>query len=200
MYQIGFFHLLLLLLSCFSRVWLCDPTDSSPPGSPVPRILQARTLEWVAISFSNAWKWKVKLKLLSCVRLLVTPWTAAHQAPLSVGLFRQEWVGCHCLLSLSNMHLSFLHVYLGFPGGSSGKAPACQCRRHRDAVSVLGWGRSLGGGPGNPLRYSCLEKPLDWGAWLATVHRVTKNQTQLKQLSTHAHIFLWFNSSFLFSA
>ena len=61
---------------------LCDPIDSSPPGSPVPGILQARTLEWVAISFSNAWKWKVKVKSLSRVRPLVTQWTAAYQAPL----------------------------------------------------------------------------------------------------------------------
>ena len=83
--------LLLLLLSHFSRVWLCDPTDGSPQGSPVPEILQARTLEWVAISFSNAWKWKVKVKSLSCVRLLVTPRTAAHQAPLSMGFSRQEY-------------------------------------------------------------------------------------------------------------
>ena len=58
---------------------LCHPIDGSPPGSPVPGILQARTLEWVAISFSNAWKWKVKLKSLSRVRLVVTPWTAAYQ-------------------------------------------------------------------------------------------------------------------------
>ena len=73
---------------------LCDPIDSSPPGSPVPGILQARTLEWVAISFSSAWKWKVKVKSLSCVRLLVTPWTAAYQAPLSMGFSRQEyWSG-----------------------------------------------------------------------------------------------------------
>ena len=62
-----------LLQSCPT---LCDPIDSSPPGSPVPGILQARTLEWVAISFSNAWKWKVKVKSLSRVRLLATPWTA----------------------------------------------------------------------------------------------------------------------------
>ena len=55
---------------------LCDPTDGSPPGSPIPGILQARTLEWVAISFSNAWEWKVKVKLLSRVQLLATPWTA----------------------------------------------------------------------------------------------------------------------------
>ena len=71
---------------------LCDPIDSSPPGSPVPGILQARTLEWVAISFSNVWKGKVKL--LSRVQLLATSWTAAHQAPLSMGFSRQEyWSG-----------------------------------------------------------------------------------------------------------
>ena len=73
---------------------LGDPIDGSPPGSPNPGILQARTLEWVAISFSNAWKWKVKVKSLSRVRLLATPWTAAHQTPLSMGLSRQEyWSG-----------------------------------------------------------------------------------------------------------
>ena len=72
---------------------LCDPIDSSPPGSPVPGILQTRTLEWVAISFSNAWKWKVKVKSLSRVPLLAIPWTAAHQA-LSMGFSRQEyWSG-----------------------------------------------------------------------------------------------------------
>ena len=73
---------------------LCDHIDHSPPSSPVPGILQARTLGWVAISFSNAWKWKVKGKLLSCVRLFSTPWTAAYQAPLSMGFSRQEyWSG-----------------------------------------------------------------------------------------------------------
>ena len=73
---------------------LCDPIDSSPPGSAIPGILQARTLEWVAISFSNAWKWKVRVKLLSRVQLLATPWTAAYQAPLSLGFSRREyWSG-----------------------------------------------------------------------------------------------------------
>ena len=73
---------------------LCDPIDGSPPGSPVPGILQARTLEWVAISFSNALKWKVKMKSLSCAWLLATPWTAAFQAPPSMGFSRQEyWSG-----------------------------------------------------------------------------------------------------------
>ena len=72
-----------------SRLTLCDPIDGSPPGSPIPGILQARTLEWVAIS-SNAWKWKVKVKS-SQVRLLVTPWSAAHQPPPSIGFSRQEY-------------------------------------------------------------------------------------------------------------
>ena len=73
---------------------LCNPVDGNPPGSPVPGILQARTLEWVAISFSNAWKWKMKVKSLSRVWLLATPWTTAHQAPPSMGFSRQEyWSG-----------------------------------------------------------------------------------------------------------
>ena len=70
---------------------LCDPIDVSPPGSPIPGILRATTLELVSISFSNARKWKVKVKLLSCVRLLVTLWTAAYQAPLFMGFSRQEY-------------------------------------------------------------------------------------------------------------
>ena len=74
-----------------SCLTLCDPIDGRPPGSPVPGILQARALEWVAISFSSAWKWKVKVKSLSHVRLLATPWTAAYQAPLSMGFSRQEY-------------------------------------------------------------------------------------------------------------
>ena len=77
-----------------SSLTLCSPIDGSPPGSSVHGILQARTLEWVAISSSNAWKWKVKVKSLSRVQLLATPWTAAYQAPLSMGFSRQEyWSG-----------------------------------------------------------------------------------------------------------
>ena len=80
-----------LLQSCPT---LCDPIDSSPPGFPIPGILQARTLEWVAISFSNAWKWKVKVKSLSHVQLFTNPWTAAYQAPPSMGFSRQKyWSG-----------------------------------------------------------------------------------------------------------
>ena len=96
------------LWKCLSNLWytaatakslqscptLCDPRDGSPPRSPVPGILQARTLEWVAISFSNAGKWKVKVKSLSGVRLFASPWTAAYQAPPAMGFSRQEyWSG-----------------------------------------------------------------------------------------------------------
>ena len=80
-----------LLQSCPT---LCDPIDGLLPGSPVPGILKARTLEWVAISFSNAWKWKVKVKSLSHVQLFATPLTAAHQAPPAIGFSRHEyWSG-----------------------------------------------------------------------------------------------------------
>ena len=81
-------------LSLQSCPTLCDLIEGSLPGSLVPGILQARILEWVAISFSSAWNGNVKVKLFSRVRLLVTPWTAAHQAPPSMGFSRQEyWSG-----------------------------------------------------------------------------------------------------------
>ena len=85
---------LLTAMSLQSCPTLCDPIDRSPPGSPIPGILQARTLEWVAISCTNAWKWKVKVKSLSHVGLFSTPWTAAYQAPPSIGFSKQEyWSG-----------------------------------------------------------------------------------------------------------
>ena len=113
------------LQSCLT---LWDPIDGSPPGSAIPGILQARTLEWVAISFSNAWKWKVKVKSLSRVRPLVTPWTAAYQAPPSMGFSRQEyWSGvplpspvlCLLIINSSTPHYS-LSVLL--PQGQSHQA------------------------------------------------------------------------------
>ena len=77
-----------------SCLTLSDPMDCSPPGSSVHGIFQTRVLEWGAIAFSNAWKWKVKMKSLSHIRLLATPWTAAYQGPLSMGFSRQEyWSG-----------------------------------------------------------------------------------------------------------
>ena len=119
---------------------LCDPIDGSPPGSPVPGILQARTLEWVAISFSNAWQWKVKVKSLSRVRPSATTWTAAYQAPPSMGFSRQEYwsgvplcspvvlpfLGCQITwnhtvwrlidwpFNLSNTYLRSIHVFAWF--------------------------------------------------------------------------------------
>ena len=79
----------------------------------------------------------------------------------------------------------------GFPGGASGKEPICQCRNVRDMDLIPGSGRSPGGGHGNPLQYSCLEDPMDRGAWRATVHGVAKSQTRLKRLSTHECIYFF---------
>ena len=92
------------LQSCLT---LCNPIDSSPPGSSIPGILQARTLEWAAISFSNAWKWKVKVKSLSHVWLSATPWTAAYQASPSMGFSRQEYWSGVPLPSLADSLFSF---------------------------------------------------------------------------------------------
>ena len=93
---------------------LCDSIDGSPPGSPVPGILKARTLEWVAISFSSEWKWKVKVKSLSCARLLATPWTAAYQAPPSIGFCRQAYWSGVPLSEFSSIQL-LTHVWLFVP-------------------------------------------------------------------------------------
>ena len=90
---------------------LCDPIDGSPPGSPIPGILQARTLEWVAISFSNTWKWKVKMKSLSRVWLFETPWTAAYQALPPMGFSRQKyWSG----LPLPSPFFSYQYIILPY--------------------------------------------------------------------------------------
>ena len=119
----------LLLLSHFSRVRLSATLDGSPPGSPVPGILQARTLEWVAISFSSAWKWKVKVKSLSCVWLLVTPWTAAYQAPLSMGFSSQEyWSGVPLPSPMHRLSFSMACGILLPPPGVEPSFPALQGR------------------------------------------------------------------------
>ena len=101
---------------------LCDPINGSPPGSPVPGILQARTLEWVAISFSSAWKWKVKLKSLSHVRLLATPWTATYQAPPSMGFSRQEYWSGVPLPSPYRLDILFIQPMCLFFSGKKEKA------------------------------------------------------------------------------
>ena len=96
-------------LQSYPTLW--DPIDGSPPGSPVPGILQARILEWVAVSFSNAWKWKVKVKSLSRVRLLATPWTAAYQAPPPMGFPRQQYWSGMSLPSPRKIIFSEIDIY-----------------------------------------------------------------------------------------
>ena len=102
------YSMLLLLLSHFSRVWLCDPTDGSSPGTAIPGILQARTLEWIAISFSNAWKWKVKVKSLSPT--LSDPMDGSPTRLLHPWDFpgKSTGVGCLCLL---HQYSILMHIY-----------------------------------------------------------------------------------------
>ena len=153
---------------------LCNPIDGSPPGSSVPGILQARILECVAISFSNAWKWKVKVKSFSRAWLLATPWTAAYQAPPSMGFSRQEcWSGLplpspdiHVYVCVFTYIYTCLYMYVvGFPGGASGKEFASHVGDTRDMGSSPESGRSPEVGSGNALQYSCLENSMDREAW-----------------------------------
>ena len=115
---------------------LCDPTDSSPPGFPVPGILQARTLEWVAISFSNAWKWKVKGNSLSRVWLCATPWTAAYQAPPSMGFSRQEyWSGVPLPSLFSSRHGIYTQKMIIATPSATETGPKDSHRTKADPVS-----------------------------------------------------------------
>ena len=143
------------LQSCLT---LWDPIDGSPPGSPIPGILQARTLEWVAISFSNAWKWKVKVKSLSSVRLLATLWTAAYQAPPSMGFSRQEYWSGVPLPSPIDIYIYlyiYMYTYTVFPGCSAGKESTCNAG---DPSLIPGLGRSPGEGIGYQHQHS-------WDSW-----------------------------------
>ena len=123
------------LLSCPT---LCNHRDGSPSGSPVPGILQARTLEWVAISFFNAWKWKVKGKSLSRVWLVATPWTAAYQAPPSMGFSRQKcWSGVplpSLVFSIADFIIiqNFLQTYLSKTVQDNRQTFSCRCRKKRE--------------------------------------------------------------------
>ena len=171
---------------------LCNPIDGSPPGSPIPGILQARTLEWVAISFSNAWKWKVKVKSLSHVWRVVTPWTAAHQAPPSMGFSRQEyWSGVPLPSPLHS--INWFQIGKGVDQGciweGDGTLLQYSCLENpmdggvwraagvtkSDTTVQLHFYFSLsciGGGNSNPLQCSCLENPRDRGAWWAAIYGV----------------------------
>ena len=117
---------------------LCNPIDSSPPGSPVPGILQARTLEWVAIAFSNIWRCKVKVKSLSRVWLLGTPRTAAYQAPLSVRFSRQEyWSGVPLPSPSNSIYITKLGQHLHPDLNSTGKSRALESPEwHQTGVSI----------------------------------------------------------------
>ena len=153
---------------------LHNPMDFSPPGSYVHRILQARILGWVSVPHSR------------------TEPTSPVSPALAGGFFTPEppgkptfsFIKCYYALysvlrffSFNITMLKFIHVAHHFRASqvASGKEPACQCQIHRDAGSIPGWGRSPGEGHGNPLQFSCLENPIDRGAWWATVERVTKS-------------------------
>ena len=128
---------------------LCDPIDGSPPGPPIPEILQARKLAWVAISFFDAWKWKVKVKSLSPAWLLATPWTAAYQALPSMGFSRQGyWSGVPlpwCPFPIKSLVLSvcvspqtihFLALYYS-PLLGSGRGPVSSNKNSLKEFSFL---------------------------------------------------------------
>ena len=191
---------------------LCDPRDGSPPGSPIPGILQTRTLEWVAIAFSNAWKWKVKVKSLSHVWLPVTPWTAGHQAPLSMGFSRPrvlEWVAI--AFSVRCSYHEIITIIIKMMGGNLGRRWKCHAlsfiilsapRFLQTSGQLLSLRANPGishawnpfnhywkkfqeeEGNGNPLQCSCLENPRDGGAWWAAVYGVAQSRTRLKRLSS----------------
>ena len=143
----SWFHPSAVAKSLQSCPTLCDPIDGSPPGSVVPGILQARTLEWVAVFFSSAWKWKVKVKALSHVRLSAIPWTAAHQAPPSMGFSRREYWSGVPLPSRIYVHTYVYIIYV------YSKESACD-------AGDLGWIPGLGRPPGErngyPFQHSCL--------------------------------------------
>ena len=180
-----------LLQSCPT---LCNFIDGSPPGSPIPGILQARTLEWVAISFSSAWKWKVKVKSLSRVWLLETSWTAAYQAPTSMGFSRQEyWSG----LPLPSPKMVYRYIQNNFSQNFS-----IYFVENSKLFLKYIWKIKtfpLGEGNGSPLQCSCLENPRDGGAWWAAVYGVAQSRTRLKRLSSSSSSSLLTNI-FIFSS
>ena len=169
---------------------LYGPIDGSPPGSPIPGILQARTLEWVAISFSSAWKWKVKVKSLSRVWLLATPWTAAYQAPPSMGFSRQEyWSGmlswwCHPTI-LSSV-VPFSSCLQSFPASG----PFQMSQLFPLVGQSIGVSSSASVLPMNTQDWS----PLGWTGWISLqfkgLSRVFSNTTVQKHQFFSAQISL----------
>ena len=165
---------------------LCNPRDSSPPGSPVPGILQAKTLEWVAIAFSNAWKWKVKVKSLSRVQLLVTPWTAAHQAPPSMGFARQEYWSGLPLPSpfiIPTPHLLSKDFWYKTPQVPSYITSTAQVQMWEQLVQLLLWDLEDGDG-GLYLGLSLWSQSLSRGQYSGGINQIGWN-TGL--LASHIH-------------
>ena len=192
------------LQSCLT---LCDPTDGSPPGSPIPGTLQARTLEWVAISFSNAWKWKVKVKSLSRVRPSATPWTAAFQAPPSMGFSRQEyWSGVPLPSPKSRLvtskftalirRMTKLYNLLVNLNSHNSQAPLCSNVKagqvYMASYPVLGTshqppehstsGRSF---HGNLCLFKCIERRRKWEVRCASIHPFRQSWTPVPPCREH---------------
>ena len=151
---------------------LCDPVDGSPPGSPVPGILQARTLEWVAISFSSAWKWKVKGKSLSCVRLLETPWTTARQAPPPMGFSRQEyWSGLPLPSPLLEVGGDLMKPLEGEEG-----SPVWKCLLWGDGTVIKSSWWTLASN-------ACLLQPLNQWSWSSGYNRMSCRTWKIQMAS-----------------
>ena len=148
---------------------LCDPMDGSPPGSPVPGILQARTLEWVAISFST-----------HCLGMTFKNAVSRPNCSELYPDLKQS--------SVKGKEIHILRPFKGFPDSSDSKESTCNAG---DLSSIPGSGRSPGEGNGFPPQDSCRENPMDRGAWRATVYRVTKSRTRLRQQHAHTHKATW---------
>ena len=149
---------------------LCDPVDSSSPGFPVPGILQARTLEWVAISFSNAWKWKVKVNLLSRCPTLSDPMDCSLPGFSIHGIFQTtvlEWgtiMHYYCILYCTTEYYSTMRKKEVLPFATTNKMKKQSTELEK--IFAMIWPTSREGN-GTPLQYSCLQNPMDGGAWWA---------------------------------
>ena len=171
---------------------LCDPREGSPLGSPVPGILRAWTLEWVDISFYNARKWKVKVKSLSCVRLLVTPWTTAYQASPSMGFARQEyWCGLP-LPSLCQLLRNFIfcwHLKLRQSCGMEYLTDHA-CTNSGSLVSEWSWIVKQSAGVGKLEDWSLL----NWYIWIVWGEKMQKGTRSLTWFYQRAMTWLefWF--------
>ena len=197
---------MLVTQSCLT---LCDPMDWSPPGSSVHEIFQARVLEWVAISFSKGSSQPRDWTQVPCTASRFFIDLATREAPTAnnqklinnIGQFRHILYVVYIVYCVPTViyrkedvvkkiirKIKYIYSttpsFSGFSGGTSQNLPA-NAGDIRDAGSVPGSGRSPGGGHSNPLQYSCLENPMDRGAWRATVHRVAQSQIRLKRLSMH---------------